>query len=80
MLTSLRLDRKSNAKEQTLLVITDHCQSFKDVHACRMELMYGPYQVAMANDVDAFNDSMEKMTTENIQEISAEARSTDNGG
>jgi adenylate kinase family enzyme len=61
-------NNNNNAKEQTLLVITDHCQSFKDVHACRMELMYGPYQVAMANDLDAFNDSMEKMTTENIQE------------
>ena len=46
------------AEDQTLLILTDHCNQFKDVHACKMELMYGPYQLAVKNDVDAFKKSM----------------------
>ena len=46
------------AEDQTLLVLTDHCNQFKDVHACKMELMYGPYQLAVKNDVDSFKQSM----------------------
>lgn len=45
-------------EDQTLLVLTDHCNQFKDVHACKMELMYGPYQLAVKNDVDSFKQSM----------------------
>jgi|EP00505_MAST-04D_sp_SCG-Rhode-Island_P004219 hypothetical protein len=36
------------------LVVGDHCKNFKDVHACRMELMYGPTQlIAMEKHDDA---------------------------
>ena len=45
-------------EDQTLLILTDHCNQFKDAHTCRMELMYGPYQLAVKNDIDSFKQSM----------------------
>jgi hypothetical protein len=62
---------------QTLLIITDHCKSFKDVQACRMELMYGPYQVAVANDVDAFANSMKALQEEEQTETNISSTKDD---
>ena len=46
--SSKEVDHETLQSEESAvsyLVVGDHCKNFKDVHACKMELMYGPTQL-----------------------------------
>lgn len=46
------------------LIVGDHCKSFTDVHACKMELLYGPYQ--LSEDIAPVVEETSKMEAEKL--------------